>query len=225
MIYAHAGNVDFESLHYQTFAADDDGIVPLTDEFWFEDDAAQRMNEFLQTVWGAENLENNKTWLAESIGQKTSETADETLRRYLASNFYKDHLQTYKKRPIYWCFSSGKQSAFQALVYLHRYNESTLARMRNHYVVPLMGRLQNRIEMLEKDRDSAPSPASKNKIGKEIERFNKKKMELTAFDEKLRHYADMRISLDLDDGVKVNYEKFGDLLAEVKAVTGGSSDE
>ncbi len=201
------------------------GIIPITDEFWFEDDAAQRLNEFLQTVWGAESLENNKNWLAESIGQKTSETADETLRRYLASNFYKDHLQTYKKRPIYWLFSSGKQGAFQALVYLHRYNESTLARMRNHYVVPLMGRLQNRIEMLEKDRDAATSPASKNKIGKEIERFNKKKMELTAFDEKLRHYADMRISLDLDDGVKVNYGKFGDLLSEVKAVTGGSSDE
>lgn len=225
LIYAHAGNVDFESSRYQTFAADDDGIVPLTDEFWFEDDAAQRLTEFLQTVWGPESLETNKTWLAESIGQKTSETADETLRRYLASNFYKDHLQTYKKRPIYWCFSSGKQGAFQGLVYLHRYNESTLARMRNHYVVPLMGRLQNRIEMLEKDRDAATSPASKNKIGKEIERFNKKKMELTAFDEKLRHYADMRISLDLDDGVKVNYGKFGDLLAEVKAVTGGSSDE
>jgi type II restriction/modification system DNA methylase subunit YeeA len=201
------------------------GIVPITDEFWFEDDAAQRLNNFLQTVWGAESLENNKNWLAESLGQKTSETADETLRRYLASNFYKDHLQTYKKRPIYWYFSSGKQGAFQALVYLHRYNESTLARMRNHYVVPLMGRLQNRIEMLEKDRDAATSPASKNKIGKEIERFNKKKIELSAFDEKLRHYADMRISLDLDDGVKVNYGKFGDLLAEVKAVTGGGSED
>jgi hypothetical protein len=225
LIYAHAGNGDFAPERYQTFAADDDGIVPLTDEFWFDDDAAQRLNEFLQTVWGAESLENNKNWLSESIGQKTSETADETLRRYLASNFYKDHLQTYKKRPIYWLFSSGKQGAFQALVYLHRYNESTLARMRNHYVVPLMGRLQNRIEMLEKDRDAATSPASKNKIGKEIERFNKKKIELSAFDEKLRHYADMRISLDLDDGVKVNYGKFGDLLAEVKAVTGGAGDD
>jgi type II restriction/modification system DNA methylase subunit YeeA len=224
LIYAHAGNVDFDPARYQSFSADDDGIVPITDEFWFEDDAAHRLDEFLQTVWGAENNENNKTWLAESIGQRGSETADETLRRYLATNFYKDHLQTYKKRPIYWCFSSGKQGAFQALVYLHRYNESTLARMRNNYVVPLMGKLQNRIEMLEKDLD-ASSTTSKNKIGKEIERFNKKKIELAAFDEKLRHYADMRIQLDLDDGVKVNYGKFGDLLAEVKAVTGGASED
>ena len=201
------------------------GIVPITDEFWFEDDAAQRLNDFFQTVWGADTLETNKTWLAENLGVKNNETADETLRRYLANHFYKTHLQTYKKRPIYWCFSSGKQGAFQALVYLHRFNDSTLARMRNNYVVPLMSKMQNRIEMLEKDSDAATSPASKNKIGKEIERFNKKKIELTAFDEKLRHYADMRISLDLDDGVKVNYGKFGDLLAEVKAVTGGSGDE
>jgi hypothetical protein len=224
LIYADAGNVNFDQTRYQSFSADDDGIVPITDEFWFEEDATHRLDEFLQTVWGAENNENNKTWLAESIGQKGSETADETLRRYLANNFYKDHLQTYKKRPIYWHFSSGKQGAFQALVYLHRYNESTLARMRNNYVVPLMGKLQNRIEMLEKDLD-ASSTTSKNKIGKEIERFNKKKIELAAFDEKLRHYADMRIQLDLDDGVKVNYGKFGDLLAEVKAVTGGASED
>ncbi|MEN9898795.1 MAG: hypothetical protein RLZZ66_2444 [Pseudomonadota bacterium] len=224
LIYAHAGNVDFDLARYQSFGADDDGIVPITDEFWFEDDATHRLDEFLQTVWGKQNSETNKTWLAESIGQKGSETADETLRRYLANNFYKDHLQTYKKRPIYWHFSSGKQGAFQALVYLHRYNESTLARMRNNYVVPLMGKLQNRIEMLEKDLD-ASSTTSKNKIGKEIERFNKKKIELAAFDEKLRHYADMRIQLDLDDGVKVNYGKFGDLLAEVKAVTGGASED
>ena len=224
LIYAHAGNVDFDPARYQSFGADDDGIVPITDEFWFEDDATHRLDEFLQTVWGKQNSETNKTWLAESIGQKGSETADETLRRYLANNFYKDHLQTYKKRPIYWHFSSGKQGAFQALVYLHRYNESTLARMRNNYVVPLMGKLQNRIEMLEKDLD-ASSTTSKNKIGKEIERFNKKKIELAAFDEKLRHYADMRIQLDLDDGVKVNYGKFGDLLAEVKAVTGGASED
>jgi hypothetical protein len=224
LIYADAGNVDFDPARYQSFSADDDGIVPITDEFWFEDDATHRLDEFLQTVWGKQNSETNKTWLAESIGKKGSETADETLRRYLANNFYKDHLQTYKKRPIYWHFSSGKQGAFQALVYLHRYNESTLARMRNNYVVPLMGKLQNRSEMLEKDLD-ASSTTSKNKIGKEIERFNKKKIELAAFDEKLRHYADMRIQLDLDDGVKVNYGKFGDLLAEVKAVTGGASED
>lgn len=225
LIYAHAGNVDFDATRYKTFPADADGIVPITDEFWFEDAAAHRVREFLRAVWGADTLDENMAWLAESLGIKASETPDETIRRYLADKFFKDHLQTYKKRPIYWLFSSGKQGAFQALVYLHRYHEGTLARLRAEYVVPLTGKLQARIEMLEKDAATASSTAARNKLGKQIEKLRKKHVELLAYDEKLRHHADMRISLDLDDGVKVNYGKFGDLLAEVKAVTGGAGDE
>ncbi|GEC97237.1 hypothetical protein ZRA01_33100 [Zoogloea ramigera] len=229
LIYAHAGNVGFDSTRYKTFPADADGIVPITDEFWFEDDAAHRVREFLRAVWGADTLDENMAWLAESLGTKASQSTqlspDETIRRYLADKFFKDHLQTYKKRPIYWLFSSGKQGAFQALVYLHRYHEGTLARLRAEYVVPLTGKLQARIEMLEKDAAAASSTAARNKLGKQIEKLRKKHVELLAYDEKLRHHADMRISLDLDDGVKVNYGKFGDLLAEVKAVTGGAGDE
>ena len=151
LIYAHAGNVGFEPARYDTFPADADGIVPITDELWFEDDAASRIREFLRAVWGADTLEENMAWLAESLGTKGNETPDETIRRYLADKFFKDHLQTYKKRPIYWLFCSGKQGAFQALVYLHRYHEGTLARMRAEYVVPLTGKIQSRIEMLQKD--------------------------------------------------------------------------
>jgi type II restriction/modification system DNA methylase subunit YeeA len=224
LIYAHAGNVGFDPTRYKTFPADADGIVPLTDEFWFEDDAAHRVREFLRAVWGADTLDENMAWLAESLGTKAGETPDETIRRYLADKFFKDHLQTYKKRPIYWLFSSGKQGAFQALVYLHRYHEGTLARLRAEYVVPLTGKMQARIEMLEKDATAASSTAARNKLNKQIEKLRKKHVELLAYDEKLRHYADMRINLDLDDGVKVNYGKFGDLLAEVKAVTGGVED-
>ena len=225
LIYAHAGNAGFDATRYKTFPADADGIVPITDELWFEDDAAHRVREFLRAVWGADTLDENMAWLAESLGTKVSETPDETIRRYLADKFFKDHLQTYKKRPIYWLFSSGKQGAFQALVYLHRYHEGTLARLRAEYVVPLTGKLQARIEMLEKDAAAASSTAARNKLNKQLEKLRKKHVELLAYDEKLRHYADMRISLDLDDGVKVNYGKFGDLLAEVKAVTGGAGDE
>jgi len=225
LIYAHAGNIGFDATRYQTFPADADGIVPLTDEFWFEDDAANRIREFLLAVWGAETLNENMAWLAESLGMKGNETPEETIRRYLASSFFKNHLQTYKKRPIYWLFSSGKQGAFQALVYLHRYHEGTLARMRAEYVVPLTSKIQSRIEMLTKDAEVATVTSARNKINKEIEVLRKKHVELLAYDEKLRHYADMRIQLDLDDGVKVNYGKLGDLLAEVKAVTGGSGDE
>jgi hypothetical protein len=225
LIYAHSGNVGFEPGRYATFPADADGIVPVTDELWFADDACSRIREFLRAVWGPDTLEENMAWLAESLGTKATETPDETIRRYVADKFFKDHLQTYKKRPIYWLFSSGKQGAFQALVYLHRYHEGTLARMRAEYVVPLTGKMQSRIEMLEKDRVAASSTAARNKIAKQIESLKKKYAELLAYDEKLRHYADMRITLDLDDGVKVNYGKFGDLLAEVKAVTGGASDD
>ena len=225
LIYAHSRNVGFDASRYATFPADADGIVPLTEELWFTDDAASRVREFLLAVWGADTLEENMAWLAESLGQKVSENPDETIRRYLADKFFKDHLQTYKKRPIYWLFSSGKQGAFQALVYLHRYTEGTLARLRAEYVVPLTGKLQARIAMLQKDAQAASSTAARNKLNKEVEKLTKKHAELLAYDEKLRHHADMRITLDLDDGVKVNYGKFGDLLEGVKAVTGGASDD
>jgi len=228
LIYAHAGNVGFDASRYATFPADADGIVPLTDELWFTDDAASRVREFLLAVWGADTLDENMAWLAESLGKKStsgaSETPDETIRRYLADKFFKDHLQTYKKRPIYWLFSSGKQGAFQALVYLHRYNEGTLARMRAEYVVPLIAKMVSRLDMLAQDVAAATSPAARTKLQKQIEALRKKQIELLAYDEKLRHYADMRITLDLDDGVKVNYAKFGDLVAEAKAITGGSDD-
>lgn len=225
LIYAHSGNIEFEPGRYKTFPADADGIVPITDELWFEDDAASRVREFLLAALGQDTLEENMAWLAESLGTKASETPDETIRRYIADKFFKDHLQTYKKRPIYWLFSSGKQGAFQALVYLHRYHEGTLSRLRAEYVVPLTGKIQSRIEMLQRDTDAASSTSVRNKLAKEVEKLKKKHSELLAYDEQLRHYADMRITLDVDDGVKVNYGKFGELLDSVKVVTGGAGDE
>lgn len=220
LIYAHAGNQDFDASRYQTFPADADGIIPLTEIHWFEDDATHRIQEFLTAVWGKDTLDANMLWLAESLDKKASETAEDTIRRYLASKFYKDHMQTYKKRPIYWLFSSGKQGAFQALVYLHRYNESTLARMRTEYVMPLISKMAAYANSLETAKESSDSAAEIKRKEKELQNLHKQQAELSSFEEKLRHYADQRISLDLDDGVKVNYGKFGDLLAEVKAVTG-----
>lgn len=220
LIYAHAGNQDFDASRYQTFPADADGIIPLTEMHWFEDDATHRIREFLTAVWGKDTLDANMLWLAESLDKKASETAEDTIRRYLASKFYKDHMQTYKKRPIYWLFSSGKQGAFQALVYLHRYNESTLARMRTEYVMPLISKMAAYANSLETAKESSDSAAEIKRIEKKLQDLHKQQAELSSFEEKLRHYADQRISLDLDDGVKVNYGKFGDLLAEVKAVTG-----
>ncbi|HAV3580162.1 BREX-1 system adenine-specific DNA-methyltransferase PglX [Acinetobacter baumannii] len=220
LIYAHAGNRDFDANRYQKFPVDADGIIPLTEMHWFEDDATHRIQEFLTAVWGKDTLDANMQWLAESLDKKANETAEDTIRRYLASKFYKDHMQTYKKRPIYWLFSSGKQGAFQALVYLHRYNESTLARMRTEYVMPLISKMAAYANSLETAKESSDSAAEIKRIEKKLQDLHKQQAELSSFEEKLRHYADQRISLDLDDGVKVNYGKFGDLLAEVKAVTG-----
>ena len=160
-----------------------------------------------------------------TTSRRKGESSRETLRRYLCDSFFKDHLQTYKKRPIYWLFSSGKQKAFQCLVYLHRYNEGTLSRMRSEYVIPLQGKMAARLEKLRGDIQAATSTAQTKRLEKERAKLEKQQVELLAFDEKLRHYADMRITLDLDDGVKVNYGKFGDLLAEVKAVTGGKAED
>lgn len=220
LIYAHSGNEGFDPSRYETFPADDDGIVPITDQAWFDDDGANRIREFVRVVWGKDTEAENMAWLAESLGQKASESADDTIRRYLSRDFYKDHLQTYKKRPIYWLFSSGKHKAFEALVYLHRYNAGTLSRMRMEYVVPLQSRMQARIDNLDQDIQSSTSSAEQKRFQKKKDKLIKQLDELRRFDENLRHYADQRITLDLDDGVKVNYGKFGDLLAEVKAVTG-----
>ena len=220
LIYANSGNEGFDPSRYGEFSADDDGIVPITDAEWFNDDAARRVSTFLSVAWSPETPAENLRFVAGSLSPKRGETSVDTIRRYLSSGFYKDHLKTYKKRPIYWLFSSGKQKAFECLVYLHRYNESTLSRMRMEYVIPLQSKLAARLEQLDGDIDAAKSTPNRRKLDKEKDTLLKKQTELFEFDDKLRHFADQRISLDLDDGVKVNYGKFGDLLAEVKAVTG-----
>ena len=221
LIYAHSGNQGFDPSQYQTFPADEDGIIPMMETDWFPDDASNRLVEFISVAWPKEHLEENLTFIADSLGPNRNEQPRDTIRRYLATGFYKHHLSMYKRRPIYWLFSSGKQRAFQCLVYLHRYHEGTLSRMRTEYVIPLQGKIASRLDQLADDIAAASSTAHRKRLEKERDTLRKQHTELQAFDEQLRHYADQRISLDLDDGVKVNYGKFGDLLAEVKAVTGG----
>jgi hypothetical protein len=224
LIYAGSGGVGFDHSRYNTFSVDSDGIVPMMEADWFDDDAANRFAEFIEVAWPTEQLEENLRFIAESLAPNRNEQPRDTIRRYFATGFIKDHLRIYKKRPIYWHFSSGKNRAFQCLVYLHRYNESTLSRMRTEYVIPLQGKISSRLQQFEDEKAKATSTSHRRKIEKEQETLRKQQIELRAFDEKLRHYADLRISLDLDDGVKVNYGKFGDLLAEVKTVTGGSEE-
>ena len=232
LVYAHEGNKGFADLvaegAYKTFPADSDGILPLMDDEWFEDDVTSRIKEFVRTVWGEEHLQENLEFIAESlclyaIKPKKGESALEAIRRYLSTQFWKDHMKMYKKRPIYWLFSSGKEKAFECLVYLHRYNDATLSRMRTEYVVPLLARYQANIDRLNDQLDEA-SGGEATRLKRERDSLIKKFSELRSYDDRLRHYADMRISIDLDDGVKVNYGKFGDLLADVKAITGNAPE-
>jgi SAM-dependent methyltransferase len=226
LIYAHSSNQGFDPSQYKTFRADDDGIIPLLETDWgIRDDAANRIVEFIGVAWPMEHLEENLKFTADSLGPNNGEQPRDTIRRYLAMGFYKHHLSMYKNRPIYWLFSSGKQRAFQCFVYLHRYHEGTLARMRTEYVIPLQGKIAARLEQLTTAIPQASSTSQRKSLEKKRDMFLKQQTELRAFDEKLRHYADKRIALDLDDGVKVNYGKFGDLLAEVKAVTGGTDED
>ena len=213
LIYAQTGGVGFDPSRYGAFPADDDGIIPLTEEQWFPDDAAARTEEFLGIAWPNTPIMETMTTLMDGLSMGNAGEPRAALRSYLSKQFYKDHLQTYKNRPIYWLFSSGKHKAFEALVYLHRYNEGTLARMRTNHVTPLMGKLQQRISDLDAEIATSSSSAEKTRKSRDKDKIAKQLIELRAFDEELRHLADQRIALDLDDGVKVNYVRFGNLLA------------
>ena len=226
IMFAQSGNQGFDPAQYPTFQADDDGIIAATESDWgIRHDAANRVVEFVGVAWPREHLGENLTFIADGLGAIDGEQPRDTIRRYLATGFYKHHLSIYKKRPIYWLFSSGKQRAFQCLVYLHRYHEGTLARMRTEYVIPLQGQIASRIEQLEGDKAKAASTSQRRRLQKEQDDLTRQQSELLVFEEKLRHAADQKISLDLDDGVKVNYGKFGDLLADSKGITGGTDDE
>lgn len=227
--FAHSDLNVYKSLladgAYEAFPADDDGIIPLASEEWlFYDDATTRFKEFVKTVWGNEHVSENLEFVAESLclnalKPKKGEGAMDTIRRYFSTQFFKDHCKTYKKRPIYWLFSSGKEKAFECLVYLHRYNEGTLSRMRTEYVTPLMGKYDAQHTLLTEQQLQATGTEAR-RIEKELKSLEKKQAELRTFDEQLKHYAEMRITLDLDDGVKANYGKFGNLLADVKVIHG-----
>ena len=224
LVYAHADNKGFDPAKYKTFPADQDGIIPIMENDWFANDAANRFVEFISVAWPKHHLEENLIFIADSLDPNRREYPQSTIRKYIATGFFRDHLKIYKNRPIYWVFSSGKQRAFHCLVYLHRYNEGTLSRMRTEYVIPLQGKIASRIEQLSDEIQNATSTSHRKKMEKERDTLIKQQAELKSFDEKLRHYADLRISLDLDDGVKVNYGKFSHLLADVKTVTGGSDE-
>lgn len=199
----HAGQA-FDPSRHTTFPADADGIVPVHDRAWFGDDLVLQVMQWIKTVFGEAHYATNLAYLAQVLGGKTRETPEQTLRRYFLGQFMKDHHQTYKKRPIYWFFTSGKKRAFNAYVYLHRYDSNTLARLRTDYLHPLQLKLEEERARLSGDPTQA----------KRLKELDDQLAEITAYDEILKHKADQRLPLDLDDGVAYNYTLFQGLVYE-----------
>ena len=215
---AYAGG-EWKASKYKTYIPDKDDIIPITDEEYFEDDIVTRFIEFIKVVYGEETLEENLQFIAEALGG--SGNAREVIRNYFLNEFYKDHCDTYqvtgsKKRPIYWLFESGKNNGFKALVYIHRYSKDLIARMRTGYVHELQSRYRTQISLLKDQIDSSKSQSEKVKLEKEHKKIKEQLTELSKYEEKVHHYADMMVEMDLDDGVRANYAKFEDLLAKIK---------
>ena len=196
-----------------TFMPDDDNVIPITDEEYFGDDIIGRFVAFVEAVYGAETLEQNLQFIAEALGGKGSPR--QVIRQYFLKEFFKDHCKTYKKRPIYWLFDSGKKAGFRALIYMRRYQPDLLARVRTEYVHQQQDRYRTQIEFAENELATAEKGA-RVKLGKRLKKLSDQLTEATAFEEKLHHLADQMIEIDLDDGVKVNYAKFQDVLAKIK---------
>lgn len=189
-----------------SFRPDDDNIIPVLDDEYFTDDIVSRFSEFLKTTFGKETLSKNLDFIAAALTGKSCASPEEAVRDYFIRDFYKDHVRTYKKRPIYWMFSSGKDQGFNALIYMHRYDKTTLAKMRTDYLLELESKLYAEIKVLPEEK--ARNKGRLAKIKKQIEEMQK-------YDELLNNKALSLIEIDLDDGVKVNYEKFEGLVREI----------
>lgn len=209
----HAGQPFDPSLH-QTFPADIDAIIPITDQAYFDDDIVTRFVEFLRITYSHETLTENLEFIANALTLRNGETPLERIRRYFLQEFISDHIQTYKKRPIYWLFTSGKKRAFAALIYLHRYNEDTLARIRTDYVLELQVKLDGEIARAQQQLENASSTVGKKAATKRLKELQDQQLELREYQAKLQHLSDARIKLDLDDGVAYNYTQFKGLVYE-----------
>ena len=201
---AYAGG-DWDGSKYKTFIPDPDNCIPVTDEEYFRDDIVVRFVDFIRTVYGADTLEENLTFIADALGTRGN-TSRERIRNYFLNDFIKDHIKMYQKRPIYWMFDSGKQNGFRALVYMHRWNADTTGNVRVEYLHKLQRIYENEIRQSQ-DVAETGSGREVSAAQKRIEKLTKQLKETHDFDEKIAHLALSRIDIDLDDGVKVNYEK------------------
>ena len=210
---AYAGST-WDDGKYNIYKPDADGIIPICDDEYFEDDMMGRFVEFVRVVCGDNSLEDNLRFIANALGGKGQ--PKEVIRNYFLNDFYTDHCKIYQKRPIYWLFDSGKKNGFKCLIYLHRYQPDTIARIRTDYVHEQQARYRTAIEGLEKQVAAATSTSERVKLTKQLNKVQAQDAELHQYEEKVHALADQMIKLDLDDGVKHNYEIFKDVLAKIK---------
>ena len=199
--------------NYKSFPIDTDNIIPICDDDYFDDDITGRFVKWVETVYGKETLEENLKFIADALGGKGMPR--EVIRSYFLNDFYADHLKTYQKRPIYWLFDSGKKNGFKALIYMHRYQSDLLARMRTDYVHEQQERYRTQLTHLA-DAIEHAGAAERVKLTKQQKKLQEQALEIQKYEEKVHHLADQNIQIDLDDGVKHNYELFADVLARIK---------
>ena len=209
---AYAGG-EWDASKYVSFAADKDNIIPICDDEYFEDDIVGLFVEFVKTVYGEDTLDENLKFIADSLGSKGQ--PKDVIRNYFLNDFYSDHCKIYQKSPIYWLFDSGKKNGFKALIYMHRYQPDTIARIRTDYVHEQQARYRTAIADLEQQIANA-STGERVKLNKKLTTLQVQDTEIRTYEEKIHHLADQMISIDLDDGVKNNYAIFQDVLAKIK---------
>ena len=203
---------------YKTFMADQDAIIPICEDEYFRDDIVNRFVKFIEIVYGKETLEENLVYIANALGGKGE--ARKTIRKYFLNDFYTDHCDAYSvigsgKRPIYWQFDSGKRNGFKCLIYVHRYKPDTIARIRTDYVHEQQSRYRTAIADLEQ-RINVASTSERVKLTKQLSVLKAQSDEIRIYEEKIHHLADQMIPISLDDGIKHNYELFGDVLSKIK---------
>lgn len=203
----------YENATVLTIEPDADNIIPICDDEYFDDDLTCKVIDFIKNVFGEHALESNLSFIASALGGNG--TPREVIRKYFLNDFYKDHLKIYQKRPIYWQFDSGKKNGFKCLIYMHRYRPDLIAKIRTDYIFEQQERYRTQIDNLESDIANA-STTERIKLLKQLQKYKDQLHELNLYQEKVHHIADQMIDIDLDDGVKVNYAKFGDLLAKIK---------
>lgn len=199
---------EFDKSKYQTFKVDENNIIPITDDEYFEDDIVSRFIEFVRVTFSEETLEENLDFIAEALNKKANETSRQCIRRYFLKDFFKDHVKTYQKRPIYWLFDSGKNDGFKALIYMHRYDVGTVAEVRTDYLHTLQRKYEAEIARRDVLIESDAPAKDKTRAKKEKEKLQKQLLECQQYDQVIAHVANQKIAIDLDDGVKVNYAKF-----------------